>query len=191
MAWVMQSMESGLDSSAAPMRRGFRTSLIILTMIAAPRLSAQDDAASPVAPAAVTTAMAPAEPQFNLSATIAREKSDQVRLHNCRAETDAGTISGEIVVCREVGSEDTELSGDREETRKRYALETMLKGAPRAPDFIIDCHEQGYPFGCVAFGKVPPPAYSVDFDALPIAPAGSEADRIARGLSPVGSEDQP
>lgn len=185
-------MESGLDSSAAPICRGFRANLIALAALSACPLSAQDDAANPVAPpAAVTTAAPPAEPKFNLSATIAREKPDQLRLDKCRAETGAGIISGEIVVCREVGSEDTELSGSREETRKRYARETMLKGATRAPDFIIDCHEQGNPFGCVAFGKVPPPAYIVDFDALPMAPPGSDADRIARGLPPVGSEDQP
>ncbi len=190
MALGMRSMESGLDSSAAPTRRGFRANLITLTAISACPLSAQDDAANPVAPpAAVTTAAPRAEPQFNLSATIAREKPDQVRLQKCSAETDAGTISGEIVVCREVGTEDTELSRNREETQKRYALETMLKGAPRAPDFIIDCHEQGNPFGCVAFGKVPPLARVVDFDALPMAPAGSDADRIARGLPPIGREE--
>ncbi|WP_239804568.1 hypothetical protein [Croceicoccus hydrothermalis] len=31
------------------------------------------------------------------------------------------------------------------------------------------------------FGYAPPPAFIVDFDALPDAPPGSDADRIARG----------
>jgi hypothetical protein len=62
----------------------------------------------------------------------------------------------------------------------------MLKGAPRAPEaFGIPNH--GNPIG---FGKAPPPAYIVDFQALPTAPAGSDADRIARGLAPLGKDGE-
>ena len=34
----------------------------------------------------------------------------------------------------------------------------------------------------------PPPAIVVDFAALPDAPPGSDADRIARGLPPLGRD---
>lgn len=51
-------------------------------------------------------------------------------------------------------------------------------GAPRAPNVsaLADCSK-----GCIGFGKVPPPMYYFDIKALPAAPAGSDADRIARG----------
>ena len=38
-------------------------------------------------------------------------------------------------------------------------------------------------------GKVPPPALIIDVEALPDAPAGSDADRIARGLPPLGQDE--
>lgn len=186
MHWVSQSMESGLYSFAAPTRRSFRFGLITLMAIGASPLSAQDGTPATNAPTSVPTSTPPAEPRVNLTVSVPRNNPNQVQLQECRDKTDAGTITGEIVVCGKAGSEDNGLTDTREEAQKRYAQETMLRGAPRAPDFIIDCQEQGYPFGCVAFGQVPSPAHVVDFGALPMAPAGSDADRIARGLPPLG-----
>ncbi len=118
--------------------------------------------------------------------TVPRGEVNQAQAQECENRADASTISGEIVVCRQVGEDTSALTGNREATQKRYAQETMLKGAPRAPEaFGIPNH--GNPIG---FGKAPPPAYIVDFQALPTAPAGSDADRIARGLPPLGKDGE-
>ncbi len=117
--------------------------------------------------------------------TVPRGEVNQAQLQECRDDADAGTISGEIVVCRETGNNgENPLTGDRAATQKRYAQETMLKGAPRAPEaFGIPDNGKG-----IGFGKPPPVAITVDFDALPTAPAGSDADRMARGLPPLGED---
>jgi hypothetical protein len=140
-------------------------------------LAAQDDSA--------TTASAPAPPQrVDILVTVPRGDVNEAQARECVDRADAGTISGEIVVCREVGEDGSALTGSRAETQKRYAQETMLKGAPRAPDaFGIPNH--GNP---ISFGGVPPPALFIDVEALPKAPPGSDADRIARGLAPLDEE---
>lgn len=178
-------MEAGLYRTTPPVRRSFRTGLIGLAAIGASPLAGQDNTAAADAPPNEPASPPPSELTFDLNASMPRENSSLLRLTECQDRNDAGTISGEIVVCRKVGSADAAMTGTREQTQRRFAQETMLRGAPRAPDFIIDCHEQGYPFGCVAFGKAPQPAYVVDFGALPMAPAGSDADRMARGLRPM------
>jgi len=129
-------------------------------------------------------------PRINLTVSVPRDEPSAADLRECRDDEEAAALNGEIVVCRVVGNDGTGLTGTRAESQKRYAQETMLKGAPRAPDFIADCKDQGNPFGCVGFGKAPPPAYIVDFNALPTAPAGSDADRIARGLPPLGQNEE-
>ncbi len=181
-----------------PVLTGFR---VVLTTIApalalgfAPALAAQT-ANSPAPPSASAPTAAPAPaaeapPRINLMVTKPRAEVNQAQAQQCRSEADAGTISGEIVVCAETGEDGSALTGSRAESQKRYAQETMNKGKPLAPDFIRDCKEQGNPFGCVGFGKAPPVAITVDFAALPAAPAGSDADRIGRGLQPTGQEEE-
>lgn len=187
-------METGLSSNAtsatSPFRLGLPALVSALAVMAAP-LAAQDDTAATPPPAAEPTAApapptdVPPRPRINLMVTVPTGEVNQAQLQECRDDADAGTISGEIVVCREVGSDGTGLTGNREETQKRYAQETMLKGAPRAPEaFGIPDNGKG-----IGFGGVPPPALMIDVGALPQAPAGSDADRIARGLPPL-SEDR-
>jgi hypothetical protein len=195
MTSALKRMETGLSSNATPVIPGFRFTLTALTLVmasvlAAP-LAAQDDSSATVPPAAEPTPAPAPQPRINVLVTVPRGEVNQAQLQQCRDSADAGTISGEIVVCRETGDDGSNsLSGSRAAAQKRYAEETALKGAPRAPDFIADCKDQGNPFGCVGFGKAPPPAYIVDFAALPTAPAGSDADRIARGLPPLGQEGE-
>jgi hypothetical protein len=177
-------METGLSSEAMPVGSRFRLALSALALgwVAIPvaPVAAQDDSSATTAPTAQPTP----QPRINLLVTVPRNEVNPAELQECRDEADAGTISGEIVVCREVGSKDDPATGTREETQKRYAEETALKGAPRAPEaFGIPNHGNA-----IGFGKPPPPAYIVDFDILPDAPAGSDADRIARGLPPLGEE---
>ena len=180
-------METGLSSKATPVLPCFRAALTVLTVMAAVPLAAQDDTATTAPPAEPAPAPAPAEPppRINLLVTVPRADTNQAALQQCRDESDAGRISGEIVVCAEQGQgKNAPLSGDRAATQKRYAEETALKGAPRAPEaFGIPDNGKG-----IGFGGVPPPAYIIDFEVLPQAPEGSDADRIARGLPPLGEE---
>lgn len=186
-------METGLSSNAAPAMPGFRVILTAAALLFAMPLAAQSDSGvtPPPAPTPAPPASEPPPGQrINVLVTVPRGEVNQAQAQECENRADASTISGEIVVCRQVGEDTSALTGDRAATQKRYAQETMLKGAPRAPDFIADCNDQGNPFGCVSFGKTPPPAYIVDFKALPTAPPGSDADRIARGLPPLGKDGE-
>jgi hypothetical protein len=116
--------------------------------------------------------------------TVPRNEPSEADLRECREDEEAAAINGEIVVCRVIGSDGTGLTGSRADSQKRYAQETAFKGAPPPPDvFGIPDNGKG-----IGFGKPPPVAITVDFAALPKAPAGSDADRIARGLPPLGAE---
>lgn len=190
----------GLSSNATPPLPGFckRLSAVLLGLAILPAmpLAAQDDPAAAPPPAEPEAAPATSgttaseggvPPRMNLMVTVPRGDVNQAQLRECRDTEDAGTISGEIIVCREVGDNGANsYSGDREAARKRYAEETALKGAPRAPEaFGIPDNGKG-----IGFGKPPPVAIEVDFTALPAAPAGSDADRVGRGLSPLGRDGE-
>jgi hypothetical protein len=175
-------METGLSSNATPVLPCFPVALAALAAVIAVPAAAQDASSVSATPAA-EQAPAP-RPRLNLMVTVPRGEVNQAELQQCRDNADAGTVSGEIVVCREGGSDGTGLTGSRADSQKRYAQETMLNGAPRAPEaFGIANHGNG-----IGFGKAPPPALMVDVAALPKAPAGSDADRIARGLPPLGHD---
>lgn len=108
-------------------------------------------------------------------------------LEDCSEEQEAAAISGEIVVCRRKA--DTSPYGfDKEEWESRYADKTRDKGDPRAPD--LEPHYPGVVVarGCFIPPCPPPPALFIDVTALPKAPPGSDADRIARGLAPRGHD---
>lgn len=128
--------------------------------------------------------------RIDLTVRKPRGEINQAQVRACEDQAEAGKISGEIVVCRQLGEDPDNLYSSRDEARKRYAEETASKGSPRAPDFIADCNDQGNPFGCIGFGGAPPPALMIDVGALPQAPAGSDADRIARGLPPLGQNTE-
>jgi hypothetical protein len=183
-------METGLSSNAVPAVSGFRTVLSAMTLLLAVPLAAQDDTSAtgtdaappPVDPPA--TLEVPPRPRINVMVTVPRGEVNQAQAQECADRADAGTISGEIVVCREVGVDNSALTGDRAASQKRYAEETAFKGAPAAPDlFGIPDNGKG-----IGFGGVPPPAVFIDVEALPKAPAGSDADRIARGLPPLNED---
>lgn len=171
---------------------GFRSGLAVFAAVIAAPLAAQDDstatgtATQAETPAPTPEAEAPPAPprRINLMVTVPRGEVNDAQVKECEDRADAGTISGEIVVCRQVGSDGTGLTGSRSDSQKRYAEETALKGAPRAPEaFGIPDNGKG-----ISIGGVPPPILMIDVAALPKAPAGSDADRIARGLPPLGEE---
>lgn len=109
-----------------------------------------------------------------------------------------GGRDGEIVVCaKEQEQSQFRIRSDRQ-AEDDYARETMFANDPQAPDVA----GPGIFNGKATIGGMcipglqkcpPPPAISVDFSALPEAPPGSDADRIARGLAPIGNDtgDQP
>jgi hypothetical protein len=189
-------METGLSSNATPVVSGFRLALSALALIVTPvcfaPLAAQDDSSAttnpdPAPPPAAAPPVETPQPRINLLVTVPRGDVNQAQLQQCVDQADAGTISGEIVVCRQLGDDGSNsLSGSRAAAQKRYAEETALKGAPRAPEaFGIPDNGKG-----IGFGGVPPPALFIDVEALPKAPAGSDADRIARGLPPLDQEGE-
>ncbi len=173
-----------------PVVSGFRFTLSALALLAAVPVAAQDDSsattgtASPLPVDPPATLEVPPRPTINLMVTVPRGEVNQAQVQECVDRADAGTISGEIVVCREVGSDNSALTGDRAASQKRYAEETAFKGAPPPPDlFGIPDNGKG-----IGFGGVPPPAVFIDVEALPKAPAGSDADRVARGLPPLDQD---
>jgi hypothetical protein len=122
---------------------------------------------------------------IDIMITVPRGEVNEAAMQECVDEADAATISGDIVVCRRRGASGEEQYSNREEARRRYAQETAFKDAPPPPDmFGIPDNGKG-----IGIGGVPPPALIIDVEALPQAPAGSDADRIARGLPPLGQDE--
>ncbi len=101
---------------------------------------------------------------------------------------------GEIVVCGvDPDQEQFRIRSDRD-AQDDYARETMYKNDLRPPDVA----GPGIFRGPATVGGLcipglqkcpPPPPIVVDFAALPEAPPGSDADRIARGLPPIGNDE--
>lgn len=88
--------------------------------------------------------------------------------------------AGEIVVC--AGDQDNEKYRVKPTSEvDPESDEALDDGLPRAPDFAESCKKAGQDKACIGFGSVPPPAYFIDFDELPDAPEGSDADRISKG----------
>ena len=107
----------------------------------------------------------------------------------CRRRNESAEISGEIVVCATIPRADQRITS-REEAQRRYAERTMGGSTPdvagpgifRGPATVSGICVPGI-FNCPK-----PPALMVDVTKLPQAPPGSDADRIARGLAPLGDD---
>jgi len=121
------------------------------------------------------------------SREIASENAEG-ELENCSETDEATLISGEIVVCRRSRDDTATYGFDKKAWEERYAAET--RGADP-----VDVAGPGIFRGAPTIGGLcipglqkcpPPPAIVVDFAALPEAPPGSDADRISRGLPPLG-----
>ncbi|MEE4153031.1 MAG: hypothetical protein V2I27_02620 [Erythrobacter sp.] len=155
-------------------------------------VAAQDDAGVTQQAATQDTAgpdedESPRNRAIDILVTVPRGEINQAQAQECADRADAGAISGEILVCRRIGEDPSNYySGGRAAAQKRYAQETAFQGDPQAPNtFGIPNH--GNPIG---FGAPPPPALIIDVEALPQAPPGSDADRIARGLPPLGESEE-
>jgi hypothetical protein len=182
-AGALKPKEQGLSSNAVPpvkhLHRALLRGALAALAVAGQPLAAQDDK-----PATGGANDAPAQGRINLMVTRPRGEVNQAQAQECVDRADAGAISGEIVVCRQVGDDPANLYSNPEEARKRYAEATANKNAPPPPN-TFGIADGNFKFG---FGGAPPPALMIDVGALPQAPAGSDADRIARGLPPLGQE---
>jgi len=141
-------------------------------------IGAADQTPEPVSP--------PSRPRrefIDLSVTVPREESDQLLEQDCEEEADAARIAGEIIVCRQLG-EASDGSWNKEAWERDYARRTQ--GGSTPDTFGIANHGNA-----IGFGSVPPPALIIDIEALPDAPEGTDADRIARGLPPLGRDAEP
>lgn len=125
------------------------------------------------------------------------EARREISAQECsQAEKDAAAISGEILVCRRRADDEQHRTMSREAARERYARETMYAGDPQAPDVAGPGIFRGNPtIGGLCLPGLqkcpPPPAIMIDVEALPDAPAGSDADRIARGLPALNQNEPP
>lgn len=110
----------------------------------------------------------------------------------CARQREAAIVSGEIVVCGGQTGPDQRITS-RRDAQDRYAAATAFRDDPATPNvdgpgiFRGAATVSGI---CIPgiFNCPKPPALIVDVRALPQAPPGSDADRIARGLAPQGSD---
>lgn len=113
----------------------------------------------------------------------------------CENASDAGEISGEIVVCRKIISNADRLSGSHSQWLKDYAERTKYQDAPPPPN--VD--GSGLPFGMAPLVEIkgcfiPPcpkdPALMIDVEALPPPPVGSDAYWQSVGIIPRGEDGE-
>lgn len=113
---------------------------------------------------------------------------DPLAAEQCEEEADVARVQGEIVVCRSLGQA-TDGSWNKRDFERRYAEATQGAKTPDVDGSGIRLPTEGSLIAItvtIPFGKVPPPVLMIDVEALPEAPAGSDADRISRGLAPRG-----
>ncbi|QUL37457.1 hypothetical protein [Erythrobacter sp. JK5] len=115
---------------------------------------------------------------------------DPVLEQRCDDEADAARIAGEIVVCRDLG-EASDGAFDKADWERRYAAATQGMKTPNVDGSGLKLPGEGSLIAITVSirpGRVRPPALLIDIGALPEAPPGSDADRIARGLPPLGKD---
>ena len=114
---------------------------------------------------------------------------------SCDPDAEAEQIGDTIVICgRAIPDEAFLYSGDAEAAQDRHARETAFAGTIPPPDVAGPGIFRGPPSvsGLCGFALnpcPPPPALIIDVGALPPAPEGSDAQRIASGLAPQDDPD--
>lgn len=151
-------------------------------------VTAQESKAQEVEATAPPTRRPQRRRVLDLMITKPRPESDRLLEEDCEEEADAARIANEIVVCRQIG-EGTDGSWDKEEFERDYAQRTQGEQP-------VDVAGEGIfrgPATVSGLCIIPPcpaeAALIIDVEALPQAPEGSDADRIARGLPPLGRDE--
>lgn len=128
--------------------------------------------------------------RIDLTVTRPTSDADPVLEEFCDDEAEAARVRGEIVVCRQLG-EATDGSWNREEWERDYARRTAGGSTPDVAGEGIFRGPATVGGLCVIPPCPPEAAIMIDVEALPEAPEGSDADRIARGLPPLGQDGEP
>ncbi|MCZ8368425.1 MAG: hypothetical protein O9293_00425 [Porphyrobacter sp.] len=141
------------------------------------------------------TAAEPPQKIDILAAPQASEAANAAELKECADATERGVVAGEIVVCRELPADTSQIySGSREAWLKDYAERTMNAGTLPPPDVAGEGIFRG-PATVSGPCFIPPcpkdAALVVDVEAIPPPPEGSDAERVAQGLAPVESDAAP
>ncbi len=130
-----------------------------------------------------------------LAPPSAPEKPTPSVLKQCRDETEAGIVAGEIVVCADLEQDTSQLySGSREAWLKAYAERTQNAGTIAPPDVAGAGIFRGPATvsGMCVIGPCPKDAaLIIDVEAIPEAPSGSDADRAGRGLATRDDDNAP
>ena len=145
-------------------------------------------------PDAPTSALPPQQIDI-LAPPPTTEAANAAVVKECEDQREAGIVGGEIVVCRALEIDTSQLfSGSREEWLRRYARATQGANTIAPPDVAGEGIFRGPPtISGLCF--IPPcpkdPALIVDVEAIPPPPAGSDAERIAQGLAPLEGDEAP
>lgn len=134
----------------------------------------------------------PADPPVTFDLERARQGADRdpVLERKCEDEADAAQITGEIVVCRNLGR-DSDDAFDKAEWERRYAERTQGPVAPDVDGTGIKLPTEGSIISVTVTVKgknAKPPPVMIDVGALPEAPVESDADRVGQGLFPLEPE---
>ena len=104
----------------------------------------------------------------------AHEAYGAVRRTSC-----GGGDPGEIVVCARRERSQHVPSTAESDPSSLEARRERNNGVPLAPQLDRgSCKGQA---GCITGGWAPPPLYIIDLQAIPEAPEGSDADKVAKG----------
>lgn len=170
-----------------------RVALPACLLLAAP-LAAQQRIPIDLGPDAPTAASPPQQIDFTAPAPTT-ETAGAAMLKECTDRREAGVVAGEIVVCRELETDTSQsFSGSRAQWLRGYGERTQ--GANTIP--VPDVAGPGIFRGEASIGGlclIPPcpkgPALIIDVTAIPPPPAGSDAERVAKGLTPVEDDMAP
>lgn len=123
------------------------------------------------------------------------EAASAAVLKECADSREAGIVSGEIVVCREVEVDTSQIySGSREAWLKAYGERTQNANTIAPPDVAGAGIFRGAPTvsGLCFIPPCPDEApLIIDVEAIETPPPGSDAERVAQGLIPREGDDAP
>lgn len=174
-----------------------RAAITLTALLAAaltqPPLSAQERVPIDLGP----DAPAAAPPQvIDIRAPLpSPEEPTAAMIKECEDQQEAGVVAGEIVVCRRLETDTSQLySGSRAAWLRRYGERTQGEGTIPPPDVAGAGIFRGpaSASGLCFIGPCPePPALIIDVEAIPPPPAGSDAERVAQGLTPLEDDTAP
>lgn len=172
------------------------------TMPQASRLPPRPDPSAAPAPVRVPIDLGPDAPSAAPPETIdilapppQPEAANAALIKECEDQAERGIVDGEIVVCRSLEVDTSQLySGSREAWLKDYAERTQNAGVIAPPDVAGPGIFRG-PATISGLCFIPPcpaePALIIDVEAIPPPPEGSDAERVAQGLVPIEADNTP